>query len=566
MRLDSRKGGNKDMDAHAGSRRHCRLAGLLAISAILMPLGACNRSKNGAGAENRAPQPAAMQNLAATPGIRKTWGLRVKDQPGTVFHIEYSDRTSVVDFATVARTLKGVSQDHRIFIFEDSPELRRKLVPGNFVLFQGLDLRKVDALAVDGKNLIIGTETAPLREALKKADMQWKVPVRFDQLLAQLGGQGKVAQAPASLMGLPDYAQGFLNFIQPTVYAGFSNTEVEGEVEIPDNDFSTWKCHYHFTRQPEQQTKSVWQSPPSQFWNKVGNAVTGQGLDFDIQLEREGKGMTAGINLKGHLTDFEQVSSILMADGAFQHAYFKNVGLHGSADLDWEVASTEAQSSMKEIRFKLPTKVAIPLMEFDLPMSLEFSEALLFHPAMPTKGILAKGGFRVNYSGDEGFTLAKSDMEPEGQAESDSAIQSDYAFSPLSSFGVLVAVAFPRVELKMGTEELWEMAEVPLPQPLVDSATDLLLHHSILGQWIDQKAGNPLATEASAYFQVVISTTAAHSGMQSLVPCQQFTMTTTGMVGFDAKWLGIAMDGPSKELFKKNLVERKPDAKICGGG
>lgn len=554
------------MIAKGQGRQFCRAAVLLAIGAIMMPLAACNRSKIEAGSQGGSPQGASVQSLATTPGIRKTWGLRVKDQPGTVFHVEYSDRTSVVDFATVARTLRGVSQDHRIFIFEDSPQLRSKLIPGNFVLFQGLDLRKVDALAVDGKKLIVGTETAPLNEALKKADIQWKVPVRFDQLFAQLGGQGKVAGAPPYGMGPGNYAQGLLNFLQPTVYAGFSNTEVEGEVEIPDNDFSTWKCHYHFTRQPEQQTKSVWQSPPSQFWNKVGNAITGQGLDFDIQLEREGKGMTAGINLKGHLTDFEQVSSILMADGAFQHAYFKNVGLHGSADLEWEVASTESQSSMKEIRFKLPTKIAIPLMEFDLPMSLEFSEALLFHPALPTKGIVAKGGFRVNYSGDEGFTLGKSEMEPDGQATSDTAIQNDYAFSPLSSFGLLVAVAFPRVELKMGTEELWEMAEVPLPQPLVDSATDLLLHHSILGKWIDQKAGNPLATEASAYFQVVISTTAAHSGMQSLVPCQQFTMTTTGMVGFDAKWLGIAMDGPSKDLFKQNLVERKPDAKICGGG
>jgi hypothetical protein len=98
----------------------------------------------------------------------------------------------------------------------------------------------------------------------------------------------------------------------------------------------------------------------------------------------------------------------------------------------------------------------------------------------------------------------------------------------------MVAVAFPHVELKMGTEELWELAEVALPQWLVDSGTELL-HHSIVGKWIDQKAGNPLATEASAYFQVVVPNAAAHSGMLSLVPCQQFTMTTTGMVGFDAK-------------------------------
>ena len=77
------------------------------------------------------------------PGMRRTWGLHM--MPGAVFHVEYSPDTSIVDMATVGRTLRGVSADHSIFLFENSPDLRAKLIPGRFVLCEGLDLREVDA-------------------------------------------------------------------------------------------------------------------------------------------------------------------------------------------------------------------------------------------------------------------------------------------------------------------------------------------------------------------------------------------------------------------------------------
>ncbi len=47
MRMGVPAGGNEEMNAHTGGGRHCRLAGLLTIGAILMTLGACNRSRSG---------------------------------------------------------------------------------------------------------------------------------------------------------------------------------------------------------------------------------------------------------------------------------------------------------------------------------------------------------------------------------------------------------------------------------------------------------------------------------------------------------------------------------------
>jgi hypothetical protein len=54
--------------------------------------------------------------------------------------------------------------------------------------------------------------------------------------------------------------------------------------------------------------------------------------------------------------------------------------------------------------------------------------------------------------------------------------------------------------------------------------------------------------------------------MQSLVSSQHFTIVAEGQIGVDVKWLGNNTDWPPKDIFTTNLVQRQPDAKICGGG
>lgn len=526
----------------AKKRRSYALGALLAICLIFAVMEGCGR-KNEAGKTSGASQ-SGGQSAGKVPGMRTTWGLHPMNQPGTVFHVEYSPSTSIVDLATVGRTLRGVSADHSIFLFEDSPELRSKLIPGKFVLFEGLDLRKVDALAVDpkSKNLIVGTEMAPLQEALKTAQVHFKVPVNFNDLFKQRTAQFGPLEAPPQF-AFRDPLLYWWNSLNPTVHGDISPSNMEGEFEISDSDFATWKVHYHFYCNP-------------------GDS---ENLHLDLQLAREAKGLDAEITAKGQLSNFFQQTSMLIAQNGI-HFDFRDIDLHGSEDFDWVVKSSEAKTPMNEVRLKLPGKVSIPLMEFTgLPMSLQISEALLFHPAFTTKDEVAKGSFKVTYSGDEGFKLDGSDAQTEGQGDGNSVIDQSYAFSPLASFGLVVAMAVPRVELRMGTEELWEAAEAPLPDSLVESLSDVLLNTTI-GRWVKKNVGNPLSVESAAYFQVVISTTAAHSGMQSLVPCQQFTMTAKGQIGVDAKWLGDNTNVPAKDIFSKDLVQRQPDSKICGGG
>jgi hypothetical protein len=527
-----------------GRQRRKLSAGVPVVCLLVSFVGGCGH-KNRA-SETVAAGQAATQSGGAVTGMRKTWGLQVMNQPGSVFHIEYSPRTSIVDMATVGRTLRGVSEDHSIFLFEDSPELRSKLVPGNFVLFQGLDLRKVDAIAVDPetKNLIVGTETARLNEALKSANIQFKAPVDYADLFSQLGSHSnllqKAGRSRLALLGSPSY---WGNLLEPTAFADFSNSEVEGTAQFSDTDFATWVVHYHYTLNPDHS------------------------LNLDVHLERDANGLNVDLNVKGKISRFIQETSFGVTPEGNIRQYFRNGGLHGDVNLDWTIKSSEKKTPMNEVRVKLPGKISIPLTEFTgLPMSLQISVAMLFHPAFTTKDEVAKGSFHVTFSGDEGLNVDGSDVRTDGQGNGDGAIDQSFAFSPLASFGLVMAVAAPRVELRMGTEEIWQMAQIPIPLRLVNSLSNVLASNTIVGKWLNNKVGNPLAIEGAAYFQVVLSTTAAHSGMQSLVPCQQFTMVAKGQIGVDAKWLGNNTDWPPQDIFTKNIVQRQPDVKICGGG
>ena len=506
----------------------------LALS--LSSCSSCSRSVAPGGPSSGA----AVSGAGAIPGMRKTWGIDVMHQPGTIFHVEYSKNTTIVDLKTVAQALRGVSADHRIFLFQDSPALRQKLVPGKCVLFEGLDLRKVDALAVDGQTLIVGTETAPLTEALKNARVQFEVPVDFQDIFTQVSAERQGLEAPPARWALLDWLADPLNALDPKVYAS-SGGELQGDVEFSDDREGKWKLHFH-------------------------NAFNADhSMSFDFKLHREAEGLDAEIGGQGNISKFIQKSAIMMADGHFQSASFQNVGLHGTVNFDWTITTSEAKTPMNQARVKLPGSIKIPLEETGLPMSLELSEALLFHPAFTNKNAVAKGGFNVSYSGDEGFKLSGSDMETPGDTTGDGAIASTEGFSPLSAYGVVVAMAVPRLELKMGAEDLFDMAKLPIKGDTLKSAIDKLQSLPLVGKFFGEKGKNPLETEASAYFQVIISTTASHSGMLSLVPCQQFTMLAKGQVGVDAKWLGTSLPTPSKDIFTKSVTETKPDNKICGG-
>src|SRR5579872_3023560 len=354
-------------------------AALIVISFAVL---GCSKKSAGANASGGETTPAGHRTV---PGMRKTWGLHA--MPGSVFHVEYSPDTSIVDLATVGRTLRGVSADHRIFLFEDSPELRAKLIPGKFVLFEGLDLRKVDALAIDPKtkNLIVGTETAPPNQALKNADIQWKTAVDFGELFSQLAAQSTSTEGQPNWLTQLASPSAWLDWLQPTVHAEISSDRIEGDVPVTADDFVTWNIHYLYTQNPDHS------------------------LNLDLHIVRQANGLDADLSIKGKVSRFiQQVSFELTPEGNMSE-HFKNGDLHGDLDFAWVIRTDANKTPMNEVRLKLPGRVKIPLVNYtELPMSLEIGTALLFHPAFTTKDQVAKGTFHVTYGGDEGLQAAGS--------------------------------------------------------------------------------------------------------------------------------------------------------------
>lgn len=531
------------MRRHGQSRISGAIAALTACILLMLAgvLTGCSR-KNSGNIGSEVAGGGATHDARWVPGMRKTWALYPMAQPGTVFHVQYSPDTSIVDLATVGRTLRGVSADHRIFLFEDSPELRAKLIPGKFVLFQGLDLRKVDAYAVDPKtkDLIVGTETAPLNQALKNAQVQFKTPVNFGDVFRQVAADHPPQLPPP----FQDALQYWRDALHPVVHADLAPHNMEGEFEYADSDFAVWKIHYHFY------------------------VPAGDKMHVDVQMTREANGLNVELNTKAEISNFIQQWGMNLASG---HLIldFRQLNFDTDVDYDWTIKTSENKTPMNEVRFKLPkpARVSIPLAEFtDLPMSLDISEALLFHPAFTTKEEVAKGGFHIKYSGSGGIHIDGKETSVEGQGEGDGGIDQTFAFSPFAAYGLVVAVAVPRVELRMGTDELWDMAKIPLPSALTETLSDVLLNNTIAGKWIkNQFGGNPLEIEGAAYLQFVISTTAAASGQQSLVPCQQFTLDANGQAGVDSTWVGTNSNLPAQTLFSKHVLYRNPNSSICGG-
>ncbi len=288
-------------------------------------------------------------------------------------------------------------------------------------------------------------------------------------------------------------------------------------------------------------------------------------VDFQVDLTQNGDPLDAAITSKGYVKNFESTMALTVNNSQVSKFDFSNKDVNGIVDFTWTIGTSGRPPELGEEKLKLPAIISVPLYLGALPFTLEIGEALLFHPAFSTKQQIAKGAFHVDYNGVTGLSVTRgSGEQPTEQdtsnATSDSSIQTSTAFSPMAAFGVVVAVAMPRFELKTGTEELMP----PIPDSLADRAA-ALLEKTTIGHFV-KKAKEALKTEAAGTFQVVLSSTASHSGMLSLVPCQRFMLHVEGQVSADATVLGIPKELlKTMTIFKKDIDQPIPNAKICTG-
>ena len=291
------------------------------------------------------------------------------------------------------------------------------------VLFEGLTFKRIQAIAIDGSRLIVGTENASLTELLKDADIEWHAPINFQELHAQkMRAKAALARFPESRVR--ELAARGWQMIEPRVYAS------EGENEAPtEKEEDGWDTKFTPKFSPDR-------------------------LDFQVDIKRKGglfglADVDADLSGKGYIQNFETSLSMAVNNGNMDRFDFSNKNVNGTVDFDWTVGTPDKPGEMGEERIKLPSLMTTPLIVGGIPFTLEIGEALLFHPAFNTKLQIAKGAFHVDYNGVTGLKVSSGNGTAEGQNESqataDSSIQTSTANSPLSAFGLVVAIALPTI-------------------------------------------------------------------------------------------------------------------------
>jgi len=318
-------------------------------------------------------------------------------------------------------------------------------------------------------------------------------------------------------------------FRSPTVYAD-SNLSVSGEDD-------GWKYTVSAAPQPGK-------------------------LNFQMEVSRSYNGIIVKVDGSGYVQNFESAASINIKDSQLQTMDFENNGMNGIANFNWEAAKDAAGVEAMEQRVKLPTSFSIPMPIGGVPFSLELSEALLLHPAFTGGKEVARGRFHVEYNGSEGFKIDQGNISQDGNGTAEGSIVDHFSLAPVAPVGFVAAVVLPRLELKLGTDTVFQVIKKYTPPGLADGILNAL-KKTPFGQWIQQNVSDKLKTTGAAYAQLVISTSTIAAGAGSLVPCQRAQLITTIAVGANATVLGSKVGNLSKDIFHQEKNVTIPPLKAC---
>jgi len=252
----------------------------------------------------------------------------------------------------------------------------------------------------------------------------------------------------------------------------------------------------------------------------------------------------------------------MIKDSQLKYFDYQNKNLNGQVNFGWEAAKDEPGVEAMEQKIKLPSCFIIPLPIGGIPFSLEVSEALLLHPAFTGGKEVARGRFRVEYNGVQGFSFSEGNVNQEGQGNAEGSIVDNFSLSPVAPVGFVAAVAMPRIELKLGTDTVFQVVKKYAPPGLADAALNLL-KKTPFGSKLQQAVSDKLKTTGAAYAQVIITTSTIAAGAGSLIPCQKARLITTISVGANATILGKDKGKVQKDIFHQEKTIVVPPTKSC---
>lgn len=490
-------------------------ARLLALLCTVLLFATCSRQTSGPESSLQSPsRPSSLAALNLAPDLTT--------QPGNTFQATFTDRVVKMEPPAFIKSIRSISTDNTTFVFDPSDDAASKLREGSILFVPGVAMRKVDVATLQDKNLVVVTEDAPLLEVLKDANIKWSAPVNF--ATAARARAAAASDPPLTLSGW------ILGTLQGTVHADSGGLSLSGEDD-------GWAYTVKAVPQPDK-------------------------LNLDLDVSRKYNGLVVKVTGSGSVQNFETAATIMVQDSQLKYFDYQNKNLNGQVNFGWEAAKDEAGVEAAEQKIKLPSSFSIPLPIGGLPFSLEVSEALLLHPAFTGGKEVARGRFHVAYNGVQGFSVNQGNVNQEGEGNAEGSIVDNFSLSPIAPVGFVAAVAMPRIELKLGTDTVFQVVKKFAPPGLADAALNLL-KKTPFGSKIQQAVSDKLKTSGAAYAQVIITTSTIAAGAGSLIPCQKARLITTIQVGANATLLGKDKGKVSKDIFHQEKTIVIPPTKSC---
>jgi hypothetical protein len=481
----------------------------------------------------------AVSSTSSGPATRAAIDLRA--DPGTVYQVTFGDSTVLLDQATVRRTLRSVSTNGNVFVFDSTPEIAR-LVPGSVLVIRGAAMLRVLAVVPSKGEIALITLPAALTDAIRNAHIHFNHDIHFG-----------VQQASADATGSVRYAA-----MLPDGRAWRDPWSVLTLGESPSDPGA-----------PAGGAGTISTCGTEQGWKYCvsGGLGTSQ-LTLHLEVKRKEAGYSAIVTADGHLDDFNIGSDIDISGYDLQQFAWTTNKLVGLMNVSWEAGKDSPGVWSEEDKIPLPTSFELPLMLADIPLTLEVSEALIIHPGFTGNGELSTGHFRIQWDGSQSFTLHNGNLDDHGNVTGSTEIIETRGISPLGPHAFLTALDAPRIELKFEAKSVMKGITQYLPTQHADQLASIFSQTEAGQQMLHSPMTHAIATalslaksavdtvlksNAAAHIDFILTASLVESGSSAIVPCKQAIGSLTVKIGADATVFGQSVGKVDKEVFQHGV-------------
>lgn len=449
---------------------------------------------------------------------------------GAVFDVKYTSNTVRIDLPTVQKTLKSVSSDGQIFLFDGTDPQIRGLAPGKVLFLEHIGVLRVTGVANKDAQVVVVTAPAGLTDFIQDGKIRFSMPVDFRQMRSTL------APEPGWPSFLPTL--GWLGPLEPVYASGGGTT---GLIGLSTNGQANG-------------------------WNyTVSGSAGGNGLSLSLDAGKDLTGLTAKIHAQGDLTNVNMGFNAVIQGGRMSDFEYQTP-LQGKLRVTWTVLISGDNGGIGESRLQLPPLAKDVIDVYGLPLLFKVDEALIFKPGFGGKKDAAQGGFDLTFDGNGGLNIQGAQKSAEGKMDAQPSLEKTTAES-LAPHGVVLAINAPKISVSLGTDSIKEAIQSVVPGALLDKGADMLkgaLSNLGLSGAVQAAPDDFFNVQGSAYVQLVTEFDYTGSGPLSIVPCSMTHLNFYGQAGAGAQLLALQAQSPSVNFNETKQTFREPDINACG--